>query len=92
MWSTKEDALFPLGQSECQTGAQKNNPSPQFSLYSSVLSAGGQSQKHGLTDHVVIQGSKITCEDLNGIGEPHFGAGALGSSISFEPKDSKSFT
>lgn len=86
----EEDASFPLGQSECQTGAQKNNPSPQFSLYSSVLSAGGQSQKYGLRDHLVIQGSKITCEDLNGIGEPHFGAGALGSSISFlNPKTAK---
>ncbi|XP_030548975.1 uncharacterized protein LOC115754155 [Rhodamnia argentea] len=80
----EEDSSVPLGQSESQTGAQENNPSRQFLLYSGVLSAGGQSQKYGLTDHLVIQGSKITREDLNGTGEPHFGAGALGSSsISF---------
>ncbi|XP_030446518.1 uncharacterized protein LOC115669450 [Syzygium oleosum] len=81
--SKEEDASVPLGQFESPTSAQKNNPSPQFPLYSGVLSAGGQSQKYGLMDHLVIQGSKITREDLNGTGEPHFGAGAPGSSISF---------
>ncbi|KAI3427770.1 uncharacterized protein J3R85_009194 [Psidium guajava] len=79
----EEDSSVPLGQSESQTGAQENNPSRQCPLYSGVLSAGGQSQKYGLMDHLVIQGSKITREDLNGMGEPHFGTGALGSSISF---------